>query len=61
MSMVSYPWYCLHQVKAMFMGGLVGDALALQGHYEYDAKKVSERRQPSATLLIRPHSQVSFS
>lgn len=24
----------------MFMGGLIGDALALQGHYEYDAKKV---------------------
>ncbi|MEW5317417.1 MAG: hypothetical protein WDW38_008714 [Sanguina aurantia] len=28
------------KVKAMFMGGLVGDALALQGHYEYDAKKI---------------------
>jgi hypothetical protein len=27
-------------VERAFIGGLIGDALALGGHYEYDAKKI---------------------
>lgn len=30
------------RVEASFVAGLVGDALALGGHYEYDAKKINE-------------------
>ena len=32
----------LDRIEASFLAGLVGDALALGGHYEYDASKIKE-------------------
>ena len=36
------PSNLLDRIEASFLAGLVGDALALGGHYEYDATKIKE-------------------
>jgi hypothetical protein len=31
------------RIKGAILGGLIGDSLALCGHYEYDAKVIADR------------------
>ena len=39
-SLVPISSNVLHRIESAFIGGLCGDALALGGHYEYDAAKI---------------------
>ena len=36
------PSHLLDRIEASFLAGLVGDSLALGGHYEYDASKIKQ-------------------
>jgi hypothetical protein len=44
------------RVRAALLGGLAGDALALAGHYEYDARVIAQKHGGSVTDFAAPGS-----
>jgi hypothetical protein len=44
------------RVRGALIGGLVGDALALGGHYEYDAKVIAEKARAEALRKESPET-----
>lgn len=44
------------RVRVAFLGGLAGDALALAGHYEYDARIIAAKHGGSVTNYAAPGS-----